>query len=72
MVASAPEYAAVALTWSFHAATNKEEMKGVREEVLLLPWERTGRPLSPTSGEDKCEVAPPVLHANRHPPPMPL
>jgi hypothetical protein len=46
MGASAPESAGVALPWSFHAGTNKEEMEGCEEEVLLLPLERTARPLS--------------------------
>jgi hypothetical protein len=55
MGASAPESAAIVLPWSFDAGTNKEEMEGCEEEVLLLPLERTARPhsLSPTSGEDQ-------------------
>jgi hypothetical protein len=48
MGASVPESAAVALTWSFHAGTNK----GCEEEVLLLPLERTARPLSILPVED--------------------
>jgi hypothetical protein len=30
------ESAAVALSWSFHTGTNKEEMEGCKEEVLPL------------------------------------
>jgi hypothetical protein len=35
MGASSPEFATVALPWSFHASTDKEEMEGSEEEVLL-------------------------------------
>jgi hypothetical protein len=30
------ESAAIALSWSFHTGTNKEEMEGCKEEVLPL------------------------------------